>query len=464
HYEVQISTNNAFSTLTDGATNLTASEFTPATDLAPNTTYYWRVRAFNALDQTLGWSAVHTFRTALLPPTLVSPTNSEHVLTSRPTFTWNPVSGATGYTVQISKFQNFSSLLTSGTPATATFIPSVNLPANSTLYWRVQTRGVNGPSVWTEIPARSFTTANPPSAPVLASPANNSLSKLYPPVLPLLKWNKSTLPTGSFAYYWVQVATDAAFNNLVVNDNNITDINTIQFPSGTALTANTTYYWRVGAYNQFNPPPNGEYNWSSVFTFRTILDKPALNQFAEGANPLTLRPTFSWGPIAGASKYTVQISKVSNFSSILMSGTPITNSFTPATNLPANTPLFWRVQALGANGPSAWSGTTNYSFNSPNPPNAPLLVSPATGATVTSSTPTLTWSASTLPIPADHYVVEIASNSNFASIVQPSGNISGTTNYTVSPALPSGLYYWRVKAYNASNQYSISATRYFKIP
>lgn len=456
-YEVQVSTNNTFSAIVQSADDVISSQYVFPTPLLPNITYYWRVRSFNALDQTRGWSAVRSFRTALLPPALSLPADTDHVLTSRPSFTWNPVPGATGYTIQISKFQNFSTLLTSGTPATASFVPGVNLLINSTLYWRVQSRGTNGPSAWSSV--RSFTTANPPSAPVLASPATNTLIKTYPPALPLLKWNKSTLPTGpSFAYYRVQVANDAAFTSPIIDDTSITNINTVQFSSATALNPNTTYFWRVGAYNTASPQQ--EYSWSSVFTFRTILAPPVLNPPTpnDGTNPLTLRPTFTWSPIAGASKYTIQISKFNNFSTVLISGTPTTASFTPTTNLPANTPLFWRVQALGTNGPSLWSALG--SFTSPNPPNPPGLLSPAAGALV-STTPTLTWSAPTLPTPAHHYKVQIAINNNFSTIVQEMDNVV-SPSYVVSPALTPGVYYWRVIVYNSSGQFSISASRSFK--
>jgi hypothetical protein len=31
---------------------------------------------------------------------------------------------------------------------TSIYTPTINLPANITLYWRVKTNGLNGPSLW----------------------------------------------------------------------------------------------------------------------------------------------------------------------------------------------------------------------------------------------------------------------------------------------------------------------------
>jgi hypothetical protein len=289
--------------------------------------------------------------------------NSTH--TSRPTFIWtdpNPT-GVTGYTVQISKtYANnvFGAVLNTGSPTGRSYTPAVNLPVNSVLYWRVQAKGANGPSSWS--PVWAFVTGNPPSIPVLGLPVNNSL---YTGLTagPTLVWKSSTLPLSlpamAFAHYRVQLATDAAFNNLVVDDTGITSIGTAQFTLASPLNSNSTYYWRVGAYNTL-----GDYIWSLPFTLRTVLAAPTLSAPTNAATAVGARPTFTWTDPnnAKATGYTIQISKNSTFTLLVSMLTVTSPTYTPTVNLPVGT-LYWRVKANGPNGPSVWSGT--FSFTTP---------------------------------------------------------------------------------------------------
>jgi hypothetical protein len=66
-YELQLAKDRAF---TDAVTFIVSrspkkSVYKLEIDLDPNTTYYWRVRAYNTLDLYSGWSAVRSFHTAL---------------------------------------------------------------------------------------------------------------------------------------------------------------------------------------------------------------------------------------------------------------------------------------------------------------------------------------------------------------------------------------------------------------
>src|SRR6185369_12704498 len=96
--------------------------------------------------------------------------------------------------------------------------------------------------------------------------------------------------------------------------------------------------------------------------------------------------------------YTLQISKVATFASIVLTGnvTTATSTFTPTADLPASTVLFWRVKANGPNGPSAWSAVR--SITTGNPPTVPMLLLPAVNALTTDFTPRLDWSTSTVPV------------------------------------------------------------------
>lgn len=153
HYIVEVSTVSTFATILYQASS-TTSIHTIATPLTPNRKYFWRVRAYNYANDANGWSAVRYFRTALAPPTLIKPIGTAPSL--KPIFDWSNVAGAQGYTIQVSRFANFTSPVINVTIAspTSTYKATTSLLTKKKYYWRVRTNGVNGPSAWK---AGSFT-------------------------------------------------------------------------------------------------------------------------------------------------------------------------------------------------------------------------------------------------------------------------------------------------------------------
>jgi hypothetical protein len=355
YYELWLDDNATFSTpyMADIA-GLVNHEVTipDLNTLAPNTPWYWRVRSYNTDGEYSAWSLVRYFRTAILPPTLQAPDDGFDLLYNRPIFDWDDVPGATGYTIKISRNSGFTSLVGTYLVVPSSYTPVANLPANVTLYWRVQSRGANGPSGWSA--TRTVNTANPPGVPALLLPASNALTTDY---TPRLDWGLVTLPLGTtFGHYQVQVADNAAFITPVIDVGAgvLTDRLVHEYTPGTDLNPNTKYYWRVRSYNT-----DGEYSaWSLVRTFRTALSAPVLSTPNDGETITLLRPPFGWLDVPGATSYTIQVSKNSTFTSLVVTKTVVPSTFTPLANLPANVLLYWRVRANGLNGPSSWSAPT----------------------------------------------------------------------------------------------------------
>jgi len=78
-------------------------------------------------------------------------------------------------------------------------------------------------------------------------------------------------------------------------------------------------------------------------------------------------------------------------------------------------------------------------------PAAPVLVSPADGATLVSQTPTLTWNAGVGGIPSGYKVYLDTNNPPLTEVADVN-----TTEYTfTTDLLPETVYYWTVKAYNS---------------
>jgi hypothetical protein len=96
HYPLPLATDAVFRTSVrdqDISGLVSKSEFTPTSDLSPNTRYYWRVRAFNSLDQYSSWSTVSYFREAMLAPELSSPANAAALDNLHPAFDWRMWTG-----------------------------------------------------------------------------------------------------------------------------------------------------------------------------------------------------------------------------------------------------------------------------------------------------------------------------------------------------------------------------------
>src|SRR5205823_10275865 len=122
-------------------------------------------------------------------------------------------------------------------------------------------------------------------------------------------------------------------------------------------------------------------------------------------------------------------------------------SFNPPARSP-NTTYEWRVAAKKSNASSCPLTTSSCATFTTvaatcNPPSSFNLTAPANNSTV-SSTPTLSWSASS---GADKYVLHVGTqNPPTPTASDPLLN-SSTTSYTFGQALPAGTYYWSVDAY-----------------
>ena len=195
--------------------------------------------------------------------------------------------------------------------------------------------------------AITYTQRSYPSTPSLVTPANNALVTNYKPTL---DWTDSTVPSGfpAFSHYQLQVANNSAFTGAVTT--NINGITNSKYTFTTALVPNTKTYWRVRSFNTAGKSSN----WSAVRSFRTAILPPSLSSPGIGAHAGSRKPTFFWNSVTGASSYSIEISTNAGFSALVGTYPASPTHYTPAANLPLGT-LYWRVQALGANGPSNWS-------------------------------------------------------------------------------------------------------------
>jgi hypothetical protein len=427
-YRLQVSTSNSFaSTVYDDSTRTIASQ--AITGLTVGTTYYWRVNSKTS-GRTSAYSDIWSFTTIAVPaaPVLVTPANAAVNILTSPTLSWNVSAGAATYRLQVSTSSSFATTVYDDSTRTSTSQAITGLTIASTYYWRVNAKNAAGTSSYSA--AWSFTTITAPAAPVLVTPDNAAVNVSTSPTL---SWNVSA---GS-ATYRLQVSTVNNFATTVYNDS--TRTNTSQAITG--LTVGTIYYWRVNAKNAA-----GTSAYSTVWSFTTIAQPavPVLLAPDSAAVNISTSPTLSWNTSTGAVTYRLQVSTVNNFTTTVYNDSTRTNTSQALTGLTVGTIYYWRVNAKNAAGTSGYSNVWRFTTSAALA--APILLAPDSAAANISTSPTLSWNASTGAVT---YRLQVSTVSNFTTTVY--NDSTRTNTLQAITGLNSGsTYYWRVNAKNAA--------------
>lgn len=265
----------------------------------------------------------------------------------------------------------------------------------------------------------------------------------------------------SISSYTVELSTDINFVVKTVKDG----ITTNAWITN-QLNDNTTYYWRVKAMDS-----EGLYSLTYLsqtdrrFVVNSINGPPLAFTLVSpvGSQVIgTLTPTFQWNTSSDTDPgdsitYTLYYSTVTSFSvntTTVTSGIAVTN-FAAVYDLIENATYFWKVHAVDSAGRWTQSSSTGIfvtnSFNES--PSAFSLSSPAEGAIVFTSTPTLSWQQSSDPDPNDSFIYRVFYSSADPTLSSEYTSVLNlTTNYYIMPALSEGdTYWWRVLAIDAAS-------------
>lgn len=248
--------------------------------------------------------------------------------------------------------------------------------------------------------------------------------------------------------YWVQVASDSTFANVlhekVVDQTTYTPFN-VTFPEG-------PLFWRVRAIDG----SENELVWSDPVAVTKSSGTPNLTAPDSGVTT-DGTPFLRWTPMSFASRYEVEIStdRLFPMAARVLLATSNQSAYSLREQLRAGTTYWWRVRTLDAleKYRGDWSTARSFRVSA----HAPTLRSPAAGAYVEPDESYFTWRS----VPgATSYVYELehASQGSLGTAV------TYAQAYAVRSLLPQGSYRWRVTARDASDRaLDLSAWRGFMV-
>lgn len=279
-YQIEIATDPKFSSIAVGDfTSAPTTSYTPAQDLLPDTKYYWHVRGLNQYSVAGDWSKTSLFMTSVSTPLITAPEPSIITLSLRPEFSWEEVTNAIKYEIQISDVQeNFEYPVLTTLVSDTSYSPTEDLPINTTLWWKVRATGKNGWGDWSQV--NEFSTPDPPTTPEPISPLNTAIDTYQP----TLSWQESI----NFPHhYQIQVSSSSSFEELILN----IETDSLEYTISKGLLGDfIEYYWRVRAINEAGYLSN----WSTVYWFGTpgsISGKAINSVTGKGIREITIQVT-----------------------------------------------------------------------------------------------------------------------------------------------------------------------------
>ncbi len=285
----------------------------------------------------------------LPPPMLVDFVDTQR----RPelAFAFAPVAGASGYRALVATDSQFLKPVSEAVSAT----PSIRLADLPDGALFLQVRAIDKDGLEGMNSVKPLTVSARPFAPLMAMPL--AASRLTSGTVEF-KWTKrqallsaANADAENYAnQYRLQVATDAKFSQIVVDEKNIQQ--QTYTPKQTLVSG--SYFWRIAS--QTMSGREGPMSDAIAFDVNSAIAPTALRLDLDGQNALRWRA----GEIG--QHYQVQLSKSETFDTLVQNNVVMTNQM-PIKELPKNT-YFVRVRTVNANsttenvvGAGAWSAT-----------------------------------------------------------------------------------------------------------
>jgi hypothetical protein len=412
-------------------------------------TYYWRVRARDKAGNWGTWS--DNFKLTLdttppSPPSLSSPADGTITNDNTPTFDWSDVVDAVEYRLQVDNDSNFSSPEISVLTGASTYTPTTAL-AEENYSWRVQARdSANnwGPwsSVWTFV-----VDVTPPSSSVGAI---SPYWRITSPVMITAAASDGVGSGVSRVALWYRYSSDNSSWGAWTwfeNDNAMPWSWSFNYPNGNG------YYEfystaRDNAGNEEEPPDERD----ALCGFDdTPPGRPTPTSPTDGSWENDNTPHLSWtaasDALSGVDYYNIQVDDNSDFSSPENIGVTTSTNYTVGNELREGT-WYWRVRAVDRAG-NAGTWENSWFMIDVTPPGRPSLISPENNRVDNKFDQTFTW---TKPEAGLTFHIQIDNEPSFVPPHVHENSSVADNSYTFT-LTADGVYYWRVRAEDAANNW-----------
>ena len=420
-YRLDVAKDNAFTQIVPGDTNLAVPALSKIVNgLNAGTMYYYRVRAENSSGQSASSNIMTAQTSTLGVPSAIAATA---VTTAGFTSNWTPVSGATGYQLDVAHdtafaviLPGFDSLSVTGTSKGVT-----GLTAGTKYYYRVRAVDAGVPSGNSNT-ITVMTLTIPPTLSGATGVTSGGFTANWGPV------------TGA-ASYQLDVATDSSVTVFVPGYDSLAVAGTSWAVSG--LSASKTYYYRVRGVNASGTSGNS----GSV----SQLTAP-LAPVANAATIVTTTGfTANWSASLGATGYKLDVATDTGFASYVSGYTlkDVGNVVSsPVTGFTSGSPYSYRIWADNSGGKSGPSNRISGTTSVVQPPPAPVAGGPTYLASTSFSA---NWLASA---GANDYQLDVATDSAFTSPLSgyKSKDVGNVTSWTILGLTGGSTYYYRVWA------------------
>jgi fibronectin type 3 domain-containing protein len=409
-----------------GSVAANVNTYTP-TNLLPSTTYYYRVKAFNALGDTAFTNTANYTTTA---SSATAPSNLSAATTSstRITLSWaDNICSELGFKIERSPDgTTFAEIANVG--ANITSYVNTGLAPSSGYYYRVRAYDAQSDSEYSNV-AFGTTGPPPPVAPSNLSATAVSASQIN------LSWADNSNSEDSFRIY--RSSDGGSFFWYYTVDANVTTY------SDTGRNASTTYYYRVAAHNSGGD--SSQSNTASATTFPPPPAPSGLSATAVSGTQINLSWTDNSTDEDGFKIY--RSTDAVNFAFYASVGTNVTTRSN--TNLTGNTNYYYRVLAYNAGGSSAYSDTASATT-------LPLPAAPSNLAAtaVSSGQINLSWTDNSNN-ESGFRIYRSTDGVNFLWYYTPGAN---ATSFSDTGRTAGTLYYYRVLSYNANGISDFSNT------